>query len=46
MSACASGFMKELTGSSCADERDNFADGSKFTTGMIGEYKHYFSTNE
>merc|ERR1712167_186172 len=38
--SCQSGFMKEVAGSNCAD------DPSAFTTGMIGEYKHYFSTNE
>merc|ERR1712167_394124 len=38
--SCQSGFMKEVAGPNCAD------DPSAFTTGMIGEYNHYFSTNE
>ena len=46
VSACASGFMKQVTGSSCADDRNLYADNSEFTTGDIGPYKHYFSSNE
>ena len=38
--SCQSGYMKQVTGSDCAE------DPSTFTTGDIGPYKHYFSSNE
>ena len=38
--SCQSGYMKQVTGSDCAE------DPSTFTTSDIGPYKHYFSSNE
>jgi rhomboid-related protein 1/2/3 len=38
--SCQNGYMKQMTGSNCAD------DPSTFTTSDIGPYKHYFSSNE
>ena len=41
-----SGFMNAVANNHCADDRNLYADGSEFTTGDIGPYEHYFSTNE
>ena len=46
VSSCKSGFMNTVANNHCADDRNLYADGSEFTTGDIGPYEHYFSTNE